>query len=104
MELYASGLAWLGDVSVGYQARVSSVLCEGAVAANSQSVVIVSFKASDDVTDVGHWSVTTSWDSASHQVAYFVCGAVFWRCDHFDRSNKGLLFLLLSGADFTRRT
>ena len=88
-------------VSVGYQARVSSVLCEGAVAASSQSVVIVSFKPSDDVT-VEHWTVTTSWDSASHQVANFVCGAVF--SDHFDRSNKGLLFLLLSEVDFTRRT
>ena len=90
-------------VSVGDQARVSSVLCEGAVAASSQSVVIVSFKPSDDVT-VEHWTVTTSWDSASHQVVDFVCGAVFWRSDHFDSSNKGLLLLLLSGAGFTRRT
>ena len=82
-------------VSIGAQARVSSVLCEGEVAANSQSDVIVSFKPSGDVTvsfkpsgdvTVKHWCVTTSWDRTSHH------------------SIKGFPFLLLHGADFTRRT
>ena len=53
------------------------MLCEGEVAANSQSDVIVSFKPSGDVTvsfkpsgdvTVKHWCVTTSWDRTSHQV------------------------------------
>ena len=75
------------------------MICEGAME-NSQSVVAVLFKPSNDVVDVEHWSVTTSWDSAAHQVADLVCGAVFWQAIICNVKHEFPL-LCSSGADFT---
>ena len=50
---------------------MSRVSCEGAVLKDGESVVTVSFAPSYDVSDVGYWMVTGSWDDASVQVRSF---------------------------------
>ena len=52
------------------QAQVSIVSCEGEVLEDGQAVVNVTFKPNSGVSEMDHWSVTSSWNGIQQVVIH----------------------------------